>query len=552
LDAPVLSASGEEPTLNDLETSTLRHYLGVLWRRRWIVVVPLVVLVGVAFVSSKRQPPVYEASAQVLMNHQDQVATSLVGVQTPVEDPARYAQTQTLVASTPTLARRVLVATGTPRGSVKNLLDHLNVYSNADVLVFSVTDHNPDVAERTAAAYAREYTAFRRELDTRELGRTLSQIEARVAALRAGRSGSKTLYASLLAKEEDIRLLEALRQSNVYVIRTPEAGDANQIAPRPLRTTALAATVGLLIGLVAAFLVDALDTRVRSSDELEERLGVPLLGSLPGPRTNRDGAQGLVALADGGEADAFVALRTRVALANVDLGARSLLVASPGPREGAAIVAANLAAAIARAGRHVVLVDVDLRESSITQLFSLTGQPGLTGVLARETTLDGALVPVELEATGGTRSVAEPGAGSLKVLAAGQAPARPGELAASAAVGSLLGEVAGRADVVVVVAPPLLAFGDAVALGTSVDALLVVSRLASVRRASIRELRRVLATWPAATLGLVVTGVEAQTLGGGGSGRGLSGRGLGRDWSMGSRFHRLRRGGSGPAVESSP
>src|SRR5262249_16351747 len=155
-----------------------------------------------------------------------------------------------------------------------------------------------------------------------------------------------------------------------YVIRTPGAGDADRVAPRPLRTTALAAVVGLLVGLVAAFLVDALDTRVRSSDELEERLGVPLLGGLPEPRGGGHGAQRLAAPAEGGEADAFLALRTRVALANLDLGARSLLVASPKRREGAATVAANLAAAIARAGRHVVLVDLDLRESPVTQLLS--------------------------------------------------------------------------------------------------------------------------------------------------------------------------------------
>src|ERR1051325_11717686 len=126
--------SGNRPLwgdlVTDLETSTLQHYLGVLWRRRWFVVVPLVLLPVVVYVSSARKPKVYRASASVLLNHQDQVASGVIGVQSPVQDPSRYAVTQTQVAWTPRVARRVLDAAGFQRRTTKSLLDHTGIYPN--------------------------------------------------------------------------------------------------------------------------------------------------------------------------------------------------------------------------------------------------------------------------------------------------------------------------------------------------------------------------------------------------------------------------------------
>lgn len=545
------SVSGlrKEPAVSELETSTLRHYLGVLWRRRWIVVLPVVVLAVLVYVLSKQQSPLYEASAQVLLNHQDQVATSLVGVQTPAEDAGRYAVTQTLVASTPTLAARVLAATGHPFRSATDLLNHTNVYSSADVLVFSVTSHDRATTARLASAYARLYTIYRRELDTRELSRTLDELEARIAALRADGTTSKSVYASLLAKAQDIRLLEALRQSNVYVIRTPTVADVDQIAPRPLRNATLAGAVGLLIGLVSAFLVDALDTRVRSAEELEESLGLPLLGSIPGRRARRGDVRAIPLLDDGDSesADAFLTLRTQLALANVDLGARTLLLAGCDKGEDASAVAASLGAATARTGRHVVLADLDLRDSRLTKLFGLDERDGATTVVLGEAALENALAPIELETADGPAAAASPG-GSLRVLGTGALPARPGELVASAAVSSLLSDLGSRADIVLVVAPPLTTVGDAVALGSSVDALVVVARLGAARRTRIRELRRVLAAWPTATLGFVLTGANARARSGGGSRRGL-GRFVRRLGGEPTAETRTQTTGSRPAGE---
>lgn len=478
---------------------------------------PVVVLPVLVYVVSERQQPLYEASAQVLLNHQDQVATTLVGVQTPQEDAGRYAVTQTLVASTPALARRVLDAVGLTKRPAKDLIDHASFTSNADVLVFSVRNHDAALTARLAGAYAREYTAYRRQLDTRELSQTVRQLEQKVTALARRGAASSRLYASLLAKEQDVRLLQALRQANVYVIRTPTASDVDQIAPRPLKNTAVTFAVALMLGVIAAFLADALDTRVRSADELEEGLALPLLAAVPPPRGRADGRRVLAVLADGEshEADAFLALRARLALANVDVQARTVLFASAGAQEGSATVAANLGATMARAGSRVVVADLDLRASHLTRLFELDERPGLTAVVVGETTLDDALTPVSVLAGAG-REPAE--GGSLHVLASGARPPRPGELVASAPVAAVLAELRAKADLVLVVAPPLLDAGDAISLGGGVDALVLVARLGALRRTRLRELRRLLASWPGATLGFVLTGAASPSSRAGGSG----------------------------------
>ncbi|MEP6811376.1 MAG: P-loop NTPase [Actinomycetota bacterium] len=467
-----------------------------------------------------------------------------MGVQTPVADPGRYAVTQTIVASTPALARRVLVAVGQPRRSVKDLVNHTDVFSNADVLVFSVTDHDQALTARLATAYARQYTVFRRQLDTRDLADTVAQLQARIAALGRQGGASGRLYASLVAKMQDVRLLEALRQSNVYVIRTPALGDVDQIAPRPLKNTAIAAAVGLMLGIVAAFLAEALDTRIRSAEELEERLGVPLLARVPRRRAKRP-EPGLAVLAEPptSESEAFLSLRTKLALANLELQARVILVSSAHPGEGASTVAANLAAATARAGRSVLLVDLDLRDAELSLMFGSPERQGLTSVALGDAALDDVLEPVSLGAESDRAGTAVGGdRGALRLLATGPLPPRPSEFVASTAVEAILADLRSRADLVLVVAPPLLRFADAVALGPSVDALVLVSRLGTARRTNVGELRRMLSEWPAATIGFVLTGADDPS-------SGASGNGIRRIWSrVGSARTRQARPNV-PAVE---
>jgi capsular exopolysaccharide synthesis family protein len=229
----------------------------------------------------------------------------------------------------------------------------------------------------------------------------------------------------------------------------------------------------------------------------------------------------VLAEADTPEVEAFLMLRTKLALANVELQAHTLMLTGADDDAETSVVAANLAAAMARAGKRVLLVDLDLRGGDITSLFGLGDGFGITSVAIGEADLDDALTLVSIGDSGSVGGV-------LHVLATGPLPPRPGEFVASAAIASILDELRERADLVLVVAPPPAAVSDALVLAPSVDALVLVARFGRLRRKNAHELRRILADWPGRALGFVMTGAETPKPSRGGPGR---------------RVRRLRTGG---------
>ena len=127
------------------------------------------------------------------------------------------------------------------------------------------------------------------------------------------------------------------------------ARDARQIQPTPLRTALLGALLGLMLGIALAFFVDLLDTRLRRSEEIEEALGLPLLGRLSAPPRALRKKDRIVTLEqpDGPDAEAFRVLRTNLAFADIDRRARSIVVSSAIQGEGKSTTVANLAVTLA-------------------------------------------------------------------------------------------------------------------------------------------------------------------------------------------------------------
>jgi capsular exopolysaccharide synthesis family protein len=196
-------------------------------------------------------------------------------------------------------------------------------------------------------------------------------------------------------------------------------------------------------------------------------------------------------------------LRTNLEFVNLERDARSIMVTSAVQAEGKSTTVANLAVAYARAGRRVVLVDLDLRRPFVEKFFGLEGRPGVTDVALGRLDLDHALIPVEISRPGLTESRTV--SGELEVLPTGALPPDAGEFVGTRALGAILRNLRDRFDIVLVDAPPLLKVGDALALSARVDALIVVSRLRVVRRGMLAELQRILSAAPADRLGFAVT-----------------------------------------------
>jgi polysaccharide biosynthesis transport protein len=249
---------------------------------------------------------------------------------------------------------------------------------------------------------------------------------------------------------------------------------------------------------------------VRSTDEITEHLGVPLLARLPEPprRLRHDNRLATINDPDGPGAAAFRILRANVDFARIDADATTLLVTSAVAGEGKSTTVANLAVALARAGKRVALVDLDLRRPVIHKFFDLDG-PGIAQVAIGGATLEEALAPIPLvwpggSAWNGNRSEVRRARGMLEVLPVGPLPPNVDDVLANHVVAGILETLRERADIVLVDSTPLLV-GEAMAVTAAVDAVLVVIRMNVVRRPMLHELRRVLDAVPARTIGFVAT-----------------------------------------------
>ncbi|MGA1197087.1 MAG: GumC family protein, partial [Candidatus Latescibacterota bacterium] len=174
------------------------------------------------------------------------------------------------------------------------------------------------------------------------------------------------------------------------------------INPSTPRTIAgVGALLGLIIGVVAAFIAETLDTSIGTIEDVEEYLEVPVVGIIP--QMDIESMQEAMETRLGGPVDiellerrlrlsthfepqstlaeSYRALRTNIQFANLEKGAKVICLTSSSHQEGKSTTSANLAVTLAQAGNRVLLVDGDLRRPTVNRIFGLEREPGLTDVI---------------------------------------------------------------------------------------------------------------------------------------------------------------------------
>jgi Mrp family chromosome partitioning ATPase len=478
---------------------SLLDYLRVVARRKLAFLLIVLLVPAAAVAVSLNQAPTYRAFAEVLLDPRDLEAAYIdSGLAAESGDPQRAAETRAELARVPGVVDQVLDAVPSAGLDRNEFLESSMVSANqdSDILTFSVENSDPRLAMRLATEYANAFTEYQRQLDTTAVENELKEVRQQLAELEAsGEAGSQT-HAALQRQEEAVAALAAAQTPSAQVVHP--AGEAPKVGPRTVRNGVLAFFVGLVLALVVVFLADAVDTRVRSVDAIRERLGLRLLGRLAKPPARLRKRNDLIMLADPTSRDAeqFRALRWSLDLANADHGAQTIMITSAVDGEGKSTTVANLAVALARAGRRVVLIDADLRHPHLHRPFDLDQR------------LVEALQPIGLteDSSGADDSSGRTGqTGSLEVFPAGSALHDRDELGFDRAVGRIIQRARGRADIVLVDSPPVLS-GHAIALSAHVDAVVVVVRLNALKTSALEDLSWMLEASPAIKLGFVVTG----------------------------------------------
>jgi succinoglycan biosynthesis transport protein ExoP len=515
----------------------LLDYLQVLRRRAFIILVAAIIVPLVATFLVSRQPALYRASADVLLNRQD-IAASLTNVTDPtLYDATRNAQTQAEVARVPEIATRVVEELDLEDRTPFDFLGQSSVSASedADVLTFLATDANPKLTPRLATEYARQFTIYRSELDTRELKGAREAAQSRLERMKLDGRENSAPYANLEDVVEKLRTLETLYRSRAILIRP--AVDAVQIQPKVFRATMIGGVLGIVLGLLFAFLAEALDTRVRSADSLSTKLGLPLLARIPEPprSVRRNDRLVMMTMPNDRRAEPYRMLRTNLDFVILEVQPRTIAVTSAVAGEGKSTTAANLAVSLARTGRRVLVADFDVRAPSLDRFFNLRGRPGLTNVVLGEADLSDAIAQIALPHSArrdkrdarGVRAVgnaqSENGSsrttdqalaadlpGVLDVLPTGPVPPNPGEFLTSHRVTAIVDEVRTKYDVILIDAAPLLLASETLALLGILDAFLLVARLDRLRSGMLVDLQRILHTCPAPALGFVLTAAKLE------------------------------------------
>lgn len=215
------------------------------------------------------------------------------------------------------------------------------------------------------------------------------------------------------------------------------------------------AVLGLILGMVVAFISNYFDTSIKSLEDAERMLGLPVLGVIP-----QDAGLLILQGGDSPDAEAYRILRTNIELKREIARATTIAVVSANAGEGKTTTLSNLAYVFAQAGYSTLMIDADLRRPRLARYAELESDLGLSSYLAQGAELKDV--------------VFQTGHANLYMLPSGPVPVDPSGLIGSNRMQQLLTEVSKRFDVVLVDSPPVLGVSDASLLVSRADATLLV------------------------------------------------------------------------------
>jgi len=304
---------------------------------------------------------------------------------------------------------------------------------------------------------------------------SLPENQRRLGALLRKAQATEQVYTNLLLRLEEARIREVTKAGNL-VIADLASIPTEPVSPRPLLTLVLSLVLGMFLGVIAAFLLESLNETVTTTEEVQERLGIPVLANIPKTRPELTHQYILDLMASRrSAAEAVRSLRANLKFLSREKPIKVLLVTSTAPGEGKTFLSTALAIAWAQSGHKTVLVDFDLRRPQVHECVGLGNEKGLSNLLVGTATLDDVLQKTPLK--------------NLKVITSGPLPPNPAELLDSEQIAQILGELRKQADVIVLDTPPILTVSDTSLLVPYSDGVIAVVVPGQTLRPMLRQLK---------------------------------------------------------------
>lgn len=466
----------------------LKDVIVILWRRKWLLL--LITFLGAAsvFVISQLSTPVYQASTTLLIDQAPdpqssdysallaserlaltyaqmltirpvlEEARSRLELQMELEDLEKVVDVD-LVKDTQLIKLRVesadkYLATNIANTIVEVFIEQIDVlqagrFASSKASLRAQLDALTDQIRANEVAIASLGTP-----QTESLGAGLELLRVELAQYQAS-------YTSLLQSYEDLRVVEARTISNVIQVE-PAEPPANPVRPRIYLNTLIAGVIGGMVAIGAIFMLEHLDDRIRSAEDVARVTHLPVIGYVPdSKKLSASGTRERLMISEPRSplAESYRLLRTNIELAGTQGTPRSILVGSPEPGDGKTTVATQLAVSMAEGGKRVILLDANLRRPRLDEYFGIKNELGLSDMLVDD------LVPQVV-----AHQLVH---WRLKVITSGKPVDNPVELMGSIRMLKLLTRLREQADVAIFDGPPFLV-AESFILASKLESVLLV------------------------------------------------------------------------------
>jgi succinoglycan biosynthesis transport protein ExoP len=479
----------------------LRQYAATLWKWSWLIVLSTAVAAVCSWLAAKDQPPIYQTSTTLMIGQAMQQA-----------DPnyADFYTSEQLAQTYSELVKRepILKATARALGFEQQWSDlkeqiAVSLIAGTQLMEIRVTDTDPERAKLIADELAQQLSNTVAQAQPQDSNRAFIQAQAATfpakieAAQQEIQKLEQDLAGAFSARQiQDIQsqintlqnqvntwqatfaqyqLLLGRGSANVLSVIEEAAVPTTPIGAGWKLQVLLAAAIGMVLAVAAAFLLEYLDDTIKTPADVDQAMHLTTLvgiSRIPGEKL----AEKLITTKHPKSpiSEAYRVLRTNLQFSSLDEPVRTLLITSPNPVEGKSTTVANLGVVMAQTGKSVIVVDADLRRPVLHRIFGVENEQGLTdALLSAEPSLDGHLQPT--------------GVDNLRLLTTGPLPPNPSELLGSQRMATLIERLKEQADVVLFDSPPSLAVTDASVLATQTDGVLIVADAGRTRRTLAKE-----------------------------------------------------------------
>jgi succinoglycan biosynthesis transport protein ExoP len=312
--------------------------------------------------------------------------------------------------------------------------------------------------------------------------------------LQRERDSTKTLYDGLLDRYKQIGIAGGITTNNISVVDRAQA-PGGPSRPQPMHNLAVAGMAGLAAGVLLAFLLETMDQAVRKPADVETKLGLPVLGSVP---LLEKGVQPMEALADlrSPFSEAYHSIRSNLAFSTKDGAPKVLSVTSARPEEGKSTTAFALAQGFARAGMRVLLVDLDLRNPSQHKIIGADNRVGASNLLTGAVRVQGAVQPTDWP--------------NLFLIPSGPLPPSPAELLIGPRLVAFTKEATEHFDIVILDGPPVMGLADAPLIASVATGAVLTIEAGRTSRAQARAAIKRLRVGDARLFGAILTKFDSR------------------------------------------